>query len=113
MASLPCRLTASAGALKPPGMSLRDAVLLSLTPRGRELLEQIETYAGQPVNFALYPYPPRLNSTNPTTPATEISHDSATIYIHGTDHSTYSACPMNCFTFVGIGATKFRNYIPR
>jgi DNA-binding MarR family transcriptional regulator len=73
--------------------SLRDAVFLSLTPRGRELLEQIETYAGQPVNFALYPYPPRPNSTNPTAPAAEISHDSGTIYIHGTEPQHLSGVP--------------------
>jgi hypothetical protein len=65
--------------------SLRDAVLASLNPRGRELLDQIENYAGQLVNFAPYQFPSRPNSTNSAAPATEISHDSATIYIHGTE----------------------------
>jgi hypothetical protein len=64
--------------------SLREAVLLSLTRRGQELLDQIESFAGQPVHFAPYEFPPRPNSINPDAPATEISHDGATIYIHGT-----------------------------
>jgi hypothetical protein len=36
------------------------------------------------VGFERYHFPPRKHSINPDAPATEISHDSATIYIHGT-----------------------------
>ena len=65
--------------------SLREAVLLSLTPRGRELLDQIESYAARLVDFAPCKVQPQPNSINPDAPSIEISHDSATIYIHGTE----------------------------
>jgi hypothetical protein len=48
-------------------------------------LDQIESYAGQPVGFAPYRFPRQQNSVNPDAPATEISHDGATIYVHGTE----------------------------
>jgi hypothetical protein len=65
--------------------SLRDTVLASLTPRGRELLDQIEDYARQSVIFAPYHFPPQQNSANPNAAANIISHDSATIYVRGTE----------------------------
>lgn len=64
---------------------LRRAAVDSLTPAGQALLDEIENFAGFPIDFAPYNFAPPRGTSNPLAAAAEISHDSTAIYIHGTE----------------------------
>jgi hypothetical protein len=64
---------------------LREQVRAGLSAATLSLLEEIEAFARLQINFAQYTFPLRATSFNPKAPATEVSPDGATIYLHDFD----------------------------
>jgi len=64
---------------------LREQVLPQLPATARALLDEIEAFAGLPVDFDRYTFPARPGSSNPKAAVTVVGPDGATVYLHDFD----------------------------
>lgn len=66
---------------QPPAADLRGAVLESLPPAVRALLDEIESFAGQVVRFEKNPFPISQTNPNPLAPALACNNVSARVML--------------------------------
>jgi hypothetical protein len=65
---------------------LREQARAQMPSNAIALLDEIETYTGVHVDFAPYTFPLRSNSFNPKAPASIVSPEGATVYLHDFEH---------------------------